>query len=120
MKTIQTTYRTFLWQKHPLLLLGLCLWVMCGCGNLYTGEETVFDPEKGEEPKQESVPVMVAFDDPYYNILSRGVGKIDPEDEYFGGKMNPMNADGTPKDPKEKSNINRLSNSLNTDQRRLL
>lgn len=102
MKTIQITYRTFLWQKHPLLLLGLCLLVMCGCGNLYTGEETLFDPEKGEEPKQESVPVMVAFDDPYYNILSRGVGKIDPEDEYFGGKMNPMNDDGKPKDPKEK------------------
>lgn len=102
MKTIQITYSTFRWQKHPLLLLGLCILVMCGCGNLYTGEETMFDPEKGEEPKQESVPVMVAFDDPYYNILSRGVGKIDPEDEYFGGKMNPMNADGTPKDPKEK------------------
>lgn len=102
MKTIQTTYRTFPWQKHPLLLLGLCLMVMCGCGNLYTGEETLFDPEKGEGPKQESVPVMVAFEDPYYNILSRGVGKIDPEDEYFGNKMNPMNADGKPKDPKEK------------------
>lgn len=102
MKTIQTTYRIFPWQKHPLLLLGLCLMVMCGCGNLYTGEETLFDPEKGEGPKQESVPVMVAFEDPYYNILSRGIGKIDPEDESFGGKMNPMNADGTPKDPKEK------------------
>ena len=74
----------------------LCLMVMTACGNLYTGEETIFDPDRDETIKEESVPVMVAFDDPYYNILSRGVGKIDPEDEWFDDKLNPKDENGAP------------------------
>ena len=94
--TTKATYRKTFKQKLPFCLLVLCLMVMTACGNLYTGDETIFDPDRDESIKEESVPVMVAFDDPYYNILSRGVGKIDPEDEWFNGKMNPVNEDGTP------------------------
>ena len=83
--TTKATYRKAFKQKLPFCLLVLCLMVMTACGNLYTGDETIFDPDRDESIKEESVPVMVAFDDPYYNILSRGVGKIDPEDEWFNG-----------------------------------
>jgi len=76
-------------RKYGLLQALLCLLLTTGCGNLYTGEETLFDPELGETVRDEQVPIMVAFDDPYYNILSRGVGKIDPEDTYFHDKMSP-------------------------------
>ena len=100
MKRLKGTY-TLIKQKFFFCLL-LCLIVISSCGNLYTGEETVFDPDRDESIREESVPVMVAFDDPYYNILSRGVGKIDPEDEWFGGKMNPLNEDGTYKDARYK------------------
>ena len=83
-------------RKLLLPLLVVCLFVICGCGNLYNGEENVFDPDRDETIEEESIPVMVAFSDPYYNILSRGVGKIDPEDEYFHGKMNPVDEEGNP------------------------
>lgn len=83
-------------RKLLLPLLVVCSFVICGCGNLYIGEENVFDPDRDETIEEESIPVMVAFSDPYYNILSRGVGKIDPEDEYFHGKMNPVDEEGNP------------------------
>lgn len=81
-------------RKFLLPLLMVCLCFICSCGNLYTGEENVFDPDRDETIQEESVPVMVALSDPYYNILSRGVGKVDPEDEYFYDKMNPVDEEG--------------------------
>ena len=96
MKGLTGTYMQFYKQEQHFCLLLLCLLVMTSCGNLYTGDETIFDPDRDETIKEESVPVMVAFDDPYYNILSRGVGKIDPEDEWFSDKMNPLKEDETP------------------------
>lgn len=83
-------------RKLLLPLLVVCSFVICGCGNLYTGEENVFDPDRDESIQEESIPVMVAFSDPYYNILSRGVGKIDPEEDYFYDKMNPVDEEGNP------------------------
>ncbi|MBR5541807.1 MAG: fimbrillin family protein, partial [Bacteroides sp.] len=83
-------------RKLLLPLLAVCLCFICSCGNLYTGEENVFDPDRDETIQEESIPVMVALSDPYYNILSRGVGKVDPEDEYFYGKMNPVDEEGNP------------------------
>lgn len=98
---LKGTY-TLIKQKYFFCLLLLCLMVTSSCGNLFTGEETIFDPDRDESIREESVPVMVAFDDPYYNILSRGVGKIDPEDEWFNNKMNPVDEEGVPLDPKYK------------------
>lgn len=92
-------------QKLWLLQAWVCLLLTTGCGNLYTGEETLFDPEMGEDGnvRDERVPIMIAFDDPYYNILSRGVGKIDPEDEWFENKMNPLDPEtGKPLPPDQK------------------
>ena len=94
--TTKATYRKTFKQKLPFCLLMLCLMVMTACGNLYTGEETLFNPGLDGSIQEESVPVMVAFDDPYYNILSRGVGKIDPEDEWFDDKLNPKDENGAP------------------------
>lgn len=92
--TTKATYRQSFKQKVLFCLPMLCLMVMTACGNLYTGDETLFDPDRDETIKEESVPVMVAFDDPYYNILNRGVGKIDPEDEWFDEKLNPKDENG--------------------------
>lgn len=94
--TTKATYRKTFKQKISFCLLMLCLMVMTACGNLYTGEETLFNPGLDGSIQEESVPVMVAFDDPYYNILSRGVGKIDPEDEWFDDKLNPKDENGVP------------------------
>ena len=78
----------------------VCILLFTACGNLYTGEEELFDPDYDPEVLEEKVPVMVAFSDPYYNILStgRGVGKIDPQDTCFIDKMNPVDKDGKPLD----------------------
>lgn len=80
--------------------LCVCLLFVTSCGNLYTGEEEIFNPDVDPDVWEESVPVMVAFSDPYYNILStsRGVGKIDPQDTCFVDKMNPVDKDGKPLD----------------------
>ena len=74
----------------------VCLLLLTACGNLYTGEEEYFDPSVDPTELAESVPVMVAFSDPYYNILTtgRGVGKIDPQDSCFIDKMNPVDKEG--------------------------
>lgn len=74
----------------------VCLLLLTACGNLYTGEEELFNPDYDPDVLEESVPVMVAFSDPYYNILTtgRGVGKIDPQDTCFIDKMNPVDQDG--------------------------
>lgn len=96
MKGLIGIYTQLCKQKQHFCLLLLCLLILNGCGNLYTGDETIFDPDRDETIKEESVPVMVAFDDPYYNILSRGVGKIDPEDQWFIDKMNPLQEDNSP------------------------
>lgn len=97
MKDQKATYSNPIKQKHLFCLLMLCLMVMTACGNLYTGEEDFFDTQLGEGAPEESIPIMVAFDDPYYNILNRGVGKIDPEDEEnFFDKMNPVKENGDP------------------------
>lgn len=96
MKIQIVTYSNAMKRKPWLLLAGLCLLIITGCGNLYTGEETLFNPDRDTNMKEENVPIMVALDDPYYNILSRGVGKIDPEEEYFEGKMNPVDEEGNP------------------------
>lgn len=102
MKNLKETNSMTRMRKYLLLQALLCL-LLTGCGNLYTGEETLFNPALGEDVREEQVPIMVAFDDPYYNILSRGVGKIDPEDEWFEGKMNPTDPEtGLPLDPKMK------------------
>lgn len=83
-------------RKLWLPLCLVCLIFTYGCGNLYTGEENIFNPDRDESIQEESVPVMVAFSDPYYNILSRGMGKIDPEEDYFLDKMNPVDEEGKP------------------------
>ena len=62
-----------LWLLLPALL---CFWA---CGNLYTGEESPLtppdDPDNPQWPTEEEVvPVMIAFTDPSYSILTRGQG----------------------------------------------
>ena len=100
MKNKKHTYSHWKSTAQRWTALLVCLFLIVSCGNLYTGDEVLFDPNVDQEPKPESVPVMVALSDPYYNILStsRGVGKIDPEDSCFVDKMNPVDEEGNPLD----------------------
>ena len=74
-----------------LLPALLCL---CGCGNLYTGEEMPItgpdDPDTPQWPATEEVPIMIAFTDPSYSILTRGQGPFEADTEL--GKRNWTNA----------------------------
>lgn len=98
MKNKQHTYSLGKPTAPRWVLVVVCLLFITACGNLYTGEEELFDPDVDPDYFEESVPVMVAFSDPYYNILTtgRGVGKIDPQDTCFIDKMNPVDKDGKP------------------------
>lgn len=98
MKNKQHTYSLGKSIAPRWVLALVCLLFITACGNLYTGEEELFDPDVDPDVFEESVPVMVAFSDPYYNILTtgRGVGKIDPQDTCFIDKMNPVDKDGKP------------------------
>ena len=100
MKNKQHTYSLGKPTAPRWVLAVVCLFFITSCGNLYTGEEEIFNPDVDPDVWEESVPVMVAFSDPYYNILStgRGVGKIDPQDTCFVDKMNPVDKDGKPLD----------------------
>lgn len=100
MKNKQHTYSLGKPTAPRWVLVVVCLLFITACGNLYTGEEELFDPDVDPDYFEESVPVMVAFSDPYYNILTtgRGVGKIDPQDTCFIDKMNPVDKDGKPLD----------------------
>lgn len=66
----------------------------CGCGNLYTGEEmpinTPEDPDTPQWPETEEVPIMIAFTDPSYSVLTRGQGPFEAGTEL--GKRNWTNA----------------------------
>lgn len=80
------TYRNKIHKRKyrhaPVLLLWCMLLLGAGCGNLYTGEEPLYDPNNpGGQGDQTQLPVMVAFSDPIYNVLTRGSGVLDPEDE---------------------------------------
>lgn len=79
---------------HLLLLLPalLCFWA---CGNLYTGEESPLtppdDPDNPQWPTEEEVvPVMIAFTDPSYSVLTRGQGAFEAGTEL--GRRNWTNA----------------------------
>ncbi len=98
MKNKQHTYSLGKPTASRWVLAVVCLLFVTSCGNLYTGEEEIFNPDVDPDVWEESVPVMIAFSDPYYNILTtgRGVGKIDPQDSYFINKMNPVDKDGKP------------------------
>ena len=73
--------------------VGLCvmLALLSSCGNLYTGEDSIFEPDPedpGTQIPDSRTPVMVAFSDPAYNVLTKGVGVIDPEDKaHFNERM---------------------------------
>ena len=78
-------------------MLVLPLWCMlllvASCGNLYTGDESLYDPNhQDNEGDRTQLPVMVAFSDPIYNVLTRGSGVLNPTDETnFGQRI----SDGT-------------------------
>ena len=69
--------------RHELILPLWCiLLLVTGCGNLYTGDESLYDPNhQDNQGDQTQLPVMVAFSDPIYNVLTRGAGVLDPTDE---------------------------------------
>ena len=69
--------------RHKLILPLWCiLLLVTGCGNLYTGDESLYDPNhQDNQGDQTQLPVMVAFSDPIYNVLTRGAGVLDPTDE---------------------------------------
>mgnify|MGYP000837510593 CR=1 FL=1 len=69
--------------RHKLILPLWCiLLLVTGCGNLYTGDESLYDPNhQDNQGDQTQLPVMVAFSDPIYNVLTRGTGVLDPTDE---------------------------------------
>ena len=98
MKNKKHTYSLGKSTAQRWVLALVCLFFITACGNLYTGEEELFNPDADPDVLEESVPVMVAFSDPYYNILptGRGIGKIDPQDTCFIDKMNPVDKDGKP------------------------
>lgn len=77
-----------------LLLLLPAMLCFCGCGNLYTGEEmpinTPEDPDTPQWPETEEVPIMIAFTDPSYSVLTRGQGPFEAGTEL--GKRNWTNA----------------------------
>lgn len=69
----------------PISLLLVVLTALCGCGNLYTGDETPVNAgtdDSDDNPfiYEEELPVMVAFSDPSYTVLTRGQGALDPND----------------------------------------
>jgi hypothetical protein len=69
------------------------LLLVASCGNLYTGDESLYDPNhQDNEGDRTQLPVMVAFSDPIYNVLTRGSGVLNPTDETnFGQRI----SDGT-------------------------
>ena len=69
--------------RHKLILPLWCiLLLVTGCGNLYTGDESLYDPNhQDNQGDQTQLPVMVAFSDPIYNVLTRGAGVLNPTDE---------------------------------------
>ncbi len=58
--------------RHKLILPLWCiLLLVTGCGNLYTGDESLYDPNhQDNQGDQTQLPVMVAFSDPIYNVLT--------------------------------------------------
>ena len=80
--------------RHKLILPLWCiLLLVTSCGNLYTGDESLYDPNhQDNQGDQTQLPVMVAFSDPIYNVLTRGSGVLNPTDETnFGQRI----SDGT-------------------------
>ena len=81
-------------RRHMLVLPLWCmLLLVASCGNLYTGDESLYDPNhQDNEGDRTQLPVMVAFSDPIYNVLTRGSGVLNPTDETnFGQRI----SDGT-------------------------
>ena len=67
--------------RHKLILPLWCiLLLVTGCGNLYTGDESLYDPNhQDNQGDQTQLPVMVAFSDPIYNVLTAVWTKSPPK-----------------------------------------
>lgn len=92
MRMVPKTYR-LIHRIVPLLSLFCLLPLTNGCGNLYTGDESLYMPNKDTDTEETKLPVTVAFSDPIYNVLTtRGVSVLDPADtENFNKRI----SDGT-------------------------
>lgn len=81
MNRLLPTYNPCSAIRFRILLSFVILLAFYSCGNLYTGDETPVIPDEPDiNIDRDEVPVMVAFCDPIYNVLTRGVGVIDPAD----------------------------------------
>lgn len=81
MNRLPHTYSSRSVIRIRFLLSFVLLLAFYSCGNLYTGDETPVTPDEPDiNPDRDKVPVMVAFCDPIYNVLTRGTGVIDPAD----------------------------------------
>lgn len=92
MRIALKTYRLMRYAMLQLWLFYLLLTVS-SCGNLYTGDESLYIPNKDDDKEEIKLPVTVAFSDPIYNILTtRGSSVLDPSDaENFNQRI----SDGT-------------------------
>ncbi len=85
-------YRNNIYVGTSFLLMLL---LTCGCGNLFTGDETptgtdVIDPGPGsgvDDNYDEALPVMIAFNPPNYTVLTRGQGALAPDDANYHEKL---------------------------------
>ena len=64
MKNKQHTYSLGKPTAPRWVLAVVCLFFITSCGNLYTGEEEIFNPDVDPDVWEESVTFMVAFSDP--------------------------------------------------------
>lgn len=86
---LSPTYSPLNTMRIRFLLPFVLLLTLYSCGNLYTGDETPVLPDEPDFPGDKNeIPVMVAFCDPVYNVLTRGTGVIDPTDtDNYGKRM---------------------------------
>lgn len=81
MNRLSHTYSSRNVIRIRFLLSFVLLLTFYSCGNLYTGDETPVTPDEPDiNIDKDEVPVMVAFCDPIYNVLTRSTGVIDPAD----------------------------------------
>lgn len=79
------------------MALAALMWMLGGCGNLYTGDEApIIDEEGGggegddsgvDDGFDEALPVMVAFNAPNYTALTRGQGALIPSETDYQDKL---------------------------------
>lgn len=75
------------------LLLALVILTVCGCGNLYTGDETPIGSEGTgdntgvDDSSGEELPVMLAFNNPNYTAQTRGAGALIPGESDYQEKL---------------------------------